>query len=107
LSVEEFHNAGAFAHDLGRHAAKTAAGTATTASATAETATATAATAETATATAAAAETATVAETTAVTETAAKSSAALIRETAKIVAAETVPLVLAASAATSIKTHAW
>lgn len=108
LPVEEFYDTGAFADNLCRHTAA-----ATTASAAAKSA---ATTAEPATV-----ATATVAKTTAITEAAAAitktatiaepaaaitKATALFWETTKIVAAETVALVPAASAATSIKTHA-
>jgi len=101
LPVEEFYDAGTFANDLSRHAATT------TAEAAATTGTATAAEAAATITETAAAEAATIAaETATITETAAKTTATLIWETAKIVAAETVPFVPAASAATSVKTHA-
>ena len=100
LSIEELYNAGAFPNDLGRHAATAAASTRATA-ATAEAITAAAAaTAETVAATKAAAATAE-----AITA-AAKTAATLFCVSAEILVAETVPLVLAAPAATSIKTHA-
>jgi hypothetical protein len=110
LAVEELDHAGAFANDLGRHAATAATTTAeaTTAAAaeaaTAEAAATTAAAEATAIAAAEAATTAeaiTTAETTAITET------TTIAAAVEIVVAETVALVLAApAAATSIKTHA-
>ncbi|MBB6124950.1 hypothetical protein FHS92_002703 [Sphingobium subterraneum] len=106
LTVKEFYDASAFPDDLRRHA-PTCAATATAEATTTGTATAeTAAITETArrsakTATVAPTEAASVAEPTAKT-----AASRLIWKTAKIVAAETVPLVLAASAATSIKTHA-
>ncbi|GLT02639.1 hypothetical protein GCM10007897_40580 [Sphingobium jiangsuense] len=104
LPVEEFDDAGAFADDLGRHAAEPAA-TATAAPATAEAAAIAAAETATVTEAATAAEAAAIiAETATIAETAAETAA--IRKTAKIVAAEIIPFVPAASAATSIKTHA-
>lgn len=90
LSIEELYNAGAFPNDLGRHAATAAASTRATA-------------AETAAAASTAAEAAATAE--AITA-AAKTAATLFCVSAEILVAETVPLVLAAPAATSIKTHA-
>ena len=93
LPVEEFYDAGAFADNLSRHAS-TAAAAATTKSA------------------AAAAEAATITETATVSTKASaiiestKPTGTLIGETTKIVAANIVALVSAASAATSIKTHA-
>ncbi len=97
LTIEEFYDAGAFAHNLGRHAAT---GT-TTAAATTET-TATAAITKATTGS----ETAAITETTAITKAATKPSTALLGETTKIVAAETVPLILAAPAASPVETHA-
>jgi hypothetical protein len=120
LSVEEFNDASAFANDLGRHAATTAAAATTeAATAAAEAAAAAATTAAEAAATAAitAAETSTIAaeaataaaEAAAITaEAAAKTATATaIASIVEIVVAETVALILAApAAATSIKTHA-
>ena len=125
LSVEEFYDAATFADDLGRHTAAKAAATATAAEASTVSATATvastaaaaeaaaiatAAAADAAAAstvsTAAADEAAAIAEAATVTKSSAEPSAALIRKTAKIVAADIVPFVPAASAATFIKTHA-
>jgi hypothetical protein len=93
---------------LGRHPATTAASTAATETAAAAgTAAETASVTETTTAgaTAAKASTITTAETAPVTETTtAEAAAALVR--IEILVAETVPLVLAAPAAASVKTHA-
>jgi hypothetical protein len=112
LSVKEFDDTLAFANDLGRHAATTAAAASTaaaesTAAACAATKTTTVAAAAKAAAITEAAATSTTAETAAITKTAATEStatAALIG--IEILVAETVPLVLAAPAATSVKTHA-
>ncbi|MBB5987835.1 hypothetical protein HNP60_003809 [Sphingobium sp. B1D3A] len=116
LAIEEFDRAGAFAHDLGRHAATTAATaaaakTAAAATAATETAAAAAAITEAAT-TAAAAETATItkaasiaAETASVVPGAAV-SAAEIGISFELRFSETIPLVPAAPAASSVKTHA-
>jgi len=113
LPVEEFDDTLAFANDLSRHAATTAAAASTAAAeataaacAAAETAAVAAAAAKAAAITEAAAAS-TTAETAAITKTAATEStatAALIG--IEILVAETVPLVLAAPAATSVKTHA-
>jgi hypothetical protein len=106
LPVEEFDDALAFADDLGRHAATTAATAAKTTAAAEAATTAKAAAVTTAeTATVAAEAAATAAEAIAAAETAAE--AAAITTTIEVVVAETVALVLAApAAATSIKTHA-
>jgi hypothetical protein len=107
LRVEEFDDALAFADDLGRHSATTAATKATATAAAAESTTAAAVTAATA-----AAEAAAVAIATAATS-AAEAAAFLIAAaeiTCEIVFAETVALVAAAPAAVplapSIETHA-
>jgi hypothetical protein len=112
LSIEELYNAGAFANDLGRHAATAAASTRATAAETAAAASTAAEAAATAEAITAAATAETVAATKAAAATAeaitaaAKTAATLFCVSAEILVAETVPLVLAAPAATSIKTHA-
>ena len=115
LPIEEFNDASAYANDLRRHAATTAAAAATEAAAVA---TAKAAAAGAITATEAAAKaTAITAETTAAaaeavtaTEAATKTTATTAAASAlvvEIVVAETVALVLAApAAAPSVKTHA-
>jgi hypothetical protein len=116
LPVEEFYDTLAFADDLGRHTATTAAATAETTAAAAEAAAATAAEAA-ATAAITAAETSTIAaeaataaaEAAAITAKAATTAAeaATVARIVEIVVAETVALILAApAAATSIKTHA-
>ncbi len=100
LSVEEFYDAGAFTDNLGRHAATTTAATAAAAKSAAA-----AAEAATVTESTAAAAKSVSAETAAILESA-EPTTALIGETTKIVAANIVAFVSAASAATSIKTHA-
>lgn len=97
LAIEEFYDAGAFANNLrGHSAAETAA---------AATAAATKAAAIAAKATPVTETTTITAETATITKATTKVTA-MIREAAKIVAAEIVPFISAASAATSIKTHA-
>ena len=100
--VEELYGSGAFAHNLGRHAAAT--GTAAKAAATTAAGTAAEAAAITTTETAAtgtAAEAATIATA----ETVSTAKAITAGEWIEIVFSETVPLVAPASAAPSIKTH--
>jgi hypothetical protein len=103
LSVEKLYNASAFANDLGRHSAATAAAATETAAAAAITA--------------AEAATVTTAKATAITATktapvATKTTAAIARTTrfgesaTKAIFTKTIALISAASAATSIKTHA-
>ncbi|MBB4640216.1 hypothetical protein HNQ99_000504 [Rhizorhapis suberifaciens] len=106
LAVEEFYDAFAFAHNLSWHSA-----TATTSTASRPAETASIAAAETAPVAAEAAaitETATAKTATITAEASAiTAAAALIRIPAVIFVAETVPLVLAATAAaSSVKTHA-
>ena len=100
LAIEEFYDALALAHYLGRHSASTTAAAAWAA----EAATA----AETAAISSeSAAVTKTAAKTPIISEPAAVAAAAMIRITAVTFVAETVSLVLAApAAATSVKTHA-
>ncbi|MCI4591633.1 hypothetical protein MOK15_16235 [Sphingobium sp. BYY-5] len=109
LAVEEFDDALAFADNLGRHPATTAAETTASTGTTAEAAAACAAakTTTTACAAAAAAEAITTAAETAAEATTITTEATAAALIVEIVVAETVALVLAApAAATSIKTHA-
>lgn len=97
LSIKEFYNASAFANDLRGHSAARATACATAT----EPATTTSTIAEAT----AAAEAASITETATVTKASAEAPGTRIRETAKIVAAETVPFILAASAASPVETH--
>ena len=103
LRVEEFYDAGAFTDDLCRHAA-TRAAPGTRAAATEPTAAASTATKAAAILKTAAASTAAKAAT--ILKATTKPAAARFWKPSEAIFAETVPLVLAASAATSIKTHA-
>ncbi len=105
LAVEELDYAGAFANHLSRHAAAPAASTCAAAAETTAAASTAAAEAIT-TAKAAAATTEAAATAAESVTTATEATAALFCVSAEILVAETVPLVLAAPAATSIKTHA-
>jgi hypothetical protein len=108
LTIEEFYDAGAFSDNLGRHAATAtaaaAAKTAATAAAEATAATGTAAKAAAITKTAAAAAAKAASITPALAT--AIATAEIISKTAETFVAETVSLVLAAPAASSVKTHA-
>jgi hypothetical protein len=107
LRIEEFYNAGAFANDLRGHAtaATAAAETTATAAAAAET-TAAAATAEAIATTKATAITAAKATTVTKATTRRAVAAAEIRTATERIFAKSVPLVLAAPTAPSVKTHA-
>ena len=100
LPVEEFYYARSFTNDLRRHTAACSTACAATTKPTAAASTITKATAA-----GTATEATTITETAAVTKAAAEAPGTRIGEAAKIVAAETVPLILAASAASPVETH--